>query len=82
MHPLSPDLTQLTEEELHTKRSELMNRLNMAHKMGHPDMVNQLTLLLQDYALEIEQRNKKLLDEAEKSGRFGNKDSKDITDET
>lgn len=82
MHPLSPDLTQLTEEELHSKRSELMNRLSMAYKMGHLDLVNQITLLLQDYSLEIEQRNKKLLDEAEKSGRFGTGTSKDITDET
>ena len=82
MHPLSPDLTQLTEEELHSKRSELMNRLSMAYKMGHPDLVNQITLFLQDYSLEIEQRNKKLLDGAEKSGRFGTGTSKDITDET
>ena len=79
MHPLSPDLTKLTDEELHSKRAELQNRLGYAYRIGNPEMVHQLNLLIQDYALEVEQRNKKMLDDAQKSGRLGPDGPKDIT---
>ena len=69
MHPLAPDLSKLTDEELHTKHAELTNRLMFAYRMGHSDMVGQMTLLLQDYAVEVEKRNQKLLDSASKNGR-------------
>jgi hypothetical protein len=71
MHPLAPDLGKLSEEELHTKRGELQGRLNYAYRIGSTDMVNQLQLLLQDYAMEVERRNQKMLDDAQKSGRLG-----------
>jgi len=67
MHPLAPDLTKLTEDELHTKRAELNNRLNYAYRIGNPEMVQQLTLLQQDYALEVERRYKKMFDESQKN---------------
>ena len=80
MHPLTSDLSKLTDEELYTKRSELQNRLGFAYRMGHGDIVHQLNLLIGDYMLEIETRNKKMLDDAQKSGRLGpDSDSKDIT---
>ena len=78
MHPLSPDLTKLTDEELHTKRAELNNRLSYAYRIGNGDMIGQLQLLLQDYAFEVEQRNRKMLDDAQKNGRLGD-GPKDIT---
>ena len=82
MHPLAPDLSKLSDEELHTKRSELQNRMSGAYRMGSADMVGQLQLLLQDYAMEVERRNQKMLNDAQKSGRLG-KDTddtaKDIT---
>ena len=79
MHPLTPDLTQLTDDELHTKNSELMNKLNFAYRMGHGDVVQQLQLILGDYAIEIEKRNKEMLENAQKSGRLGGTDPQDIT---
>ena len=80
MHPLVPDLSKLTDDELYTKRSELQNRLGFAYRMGYSDMVHQLNLLLQDYAMEVEIRNKKMLEDAQKSGRLGpDPDAKDIT---
>lgn len=80
MHPLTPDLSKLTDEELYTKRSELQNRLGFAYRMGHGDIVHQLNLLIGDYMIEIESRNKKMLEDAQKSGRLGpDPDSKDIT---
>jgi len=80
MHPLTPDLTKLTDDELYTKRSDLQNRLGFAYRMGNSEMVHQLNLVIGDYMLEIETRNKKMLEDAQKSGRLGpDSDSKDIT---
>jgi hypothetical protein len=81
MHPLAPDLSKLTDDELHTKRGELQTRMSQAYKFGSADMVGQLQLLLQDYAMEVERRNQLMLDQAQKSGRINNNDNsaKDIT---
>jgi hypothetical protein len=68
-HPLSPDLTKLTTEELHSKRAELQNRFIFAYRMGNGDLVHQLQLIIDDYALEIENRNRKMLDDAAKNGK-------------
>ena len=35
MHPLSPDLSKLTDDELQQKRGELQNRLMMSYRMGN-----------------------------------------------
>ena len=69
MHPLSPDLTKFTDDELHSKRAELQNRLAFAFRMGYGDMVGQLQLLLEDYSIEVERRNQKMLDDASKNGK-------------
>ena len=81
MHPLTNDLSKLTDEELHSKRSDLQTRLGFAYRIGNGDMVNQLQLILGDYAMEVEIRNQRMLDQAQKSGRLGNNDdpAKDIT---
>jgi len=81
MHPLTNDLSKLSDEELHSKRSDLQTKLSFAYRMGHADMVNQLQLVLGDYAMEVETRNQKMLEQAQKSGRLGSNDdsSKDIT---
>ena len=81
MHPLTQDLSQLTDEELHSKRSDLQTKLSFAYRMGHSDMVNQLQLVLGDYAMEVEIRNHRMLEQAQKSGRLGKDDgsAKDIT---
>ena len=66
-HPLAPDLTKLTDEELHTKHAELVNRLSFAYRMGQGQMVMQMQLLLDDYATEVAKRNQKLLDSSGKN---------------
>jgi hypothetical protein len=76
MHPLAPDLTGLTEDELHKKRAELQNRITFAYRMGHGDMIGQIQLLLGDYDLEIQRRNQKMLDDLQKN----NKNFKDKID--
>lgn len=72
-HPLTPDLSKLTESELSDKYNDLMSRLNQAHRWGNPSMVGQLQLLLQDYQEEIQNRQRKVLEELEKNSKSFNK---------
>jgi len=80
MHPLAPDLTKMSDEEFHTKRAEIQTRMNYAYRIGNPVMVGQLQLLAQDYMMEMERRNQKMLADAQRSGRIApDEPAKDIT---
>ena len=73
MHPLSPDLSKLTDDELQQKRGELQNRLMMGYRMGNADLVMQVQLLLGDYDIELQTRNQKMMDQMSKASKnFGN----------
>jgi hypothetical protein len=73
MHPLAPDLSKLTDDELQQKRGELQNRLMMSYRMGNADLVMQLQLLLGDYDMELQTRNQKMMDQMSKASKnFGN----------
>lgn len=73
MHPLAPDLTKLTDDELQKKRSELQNRLTFVYRTGNADLVGQITMLINDYDIEIQARNQKLMDQMAKASKnFGN----------
>jgi hypothetical protein len=76
MHPLAPDLTGLSDDELHKKRAELHNRMTFAYRMGQGDIIGQIQLLLGDYDMEIQKRNQKMLDDMQKN----NKNFKDKID--
>jgi hypothetical protein len=72
-HPLIPDLSKLTMEEVNQKYGELIKRLNYAYRIGQSDMVGQLQLLMQDYQDEINRRNQKAMADMEsKSKQFKN----------
>ena len=74
MHPLTPDLSTLTDEELHTKRSELGNRMVFAYRMGQAEMIGQIQLIMGDYEMEVQRRNYKMLEDLEKNSKtFKNK---------
>ncbi len=73
MHPLSPDLSKLTDDELQQKRGELQNRLMMSYRMGNADLVMQVQLLLGDYDIELQTRNQRMMDQMSKASKnFGN----------
>ena len=73
MHPLAPDLTKLTDDELQKKRSELQNRLTFVYRTGNADLVAQLGMLINDYDIEIQTRNQRLMDQMAKASKnFGN----------
>lgn len=71
MHPLSPDLTQLTDAELQKKHAELLSRLTQSYKFGNAQMVHQLQMLLDDYNLELNRRQRKIIEDlAGKDNKF------------
>jgi hypothetical protein len=73
MHPLAPDLSNITDDELQKKRGELQNRLMMSHRMGNADLVMQLQMLLQDYEMELQNRNQRIMNDIQQRNKnFGN----------
>lgn len=69
MHPLSPDLSQLTDAELHKKHGELVQRLGQAYRIGPFNIIGQLQMILDDYNSEIQRRNQKIMDDMMKKGK-------------
>ena len=63
MHPLTPDLTQLNDADLQQKFRDLQNKLTMAWRMGAGEAVQQMQMLLEDYQSEINERNRKSMEE-------------------
>lgn len=68
-HPLTPDLSKLTMEEITSKHSDLLKRITYAYRIGQADMVQQLQLLLEDYQNELNERNRRQLEEMEKASK-------------
>ena len=55
-HPLTPNITELTDSELIKKINELNKRLVWAHTSGHGSVVNQIHMMLDDYKAEQQRR--------------------------
>lgn len=72
MHPLTPDLSNLSTEDLNTKYNELVKRMLQAQRMGNGSLINQVGMLLEDYRVELSKRQQKLLDDANKNANFKN----------
>lgn len=62
MHPLSPDLSTISDAELQQKHSELNKRITQAYRMGNGPLVAQIQMLLDDYQAELAQRQQKALE--------------------
>ena len=76
MHPLTNDLSQLSDTELHKKHHDLVSRLTQAYRIGPSGIISQLQMILEDYKMEIQRRNQKIMDDMAKKG----KDLSDIID--
>ena len=66
MHPLAPDLTTLSDDELQKKYNELNNRINAAYRIGNADLVSQVGMLLEDYRMEMGARQQKMMADLQK----------------
>ena len=66
-HPLAPNISELKDDELYAKITELGNKMNSAYRMGSGDMLRQMQMLLAHYQEELAVRNRKKLEEIEKN---------------
>lgn len=80
MHPLAPDLTALTDEEVHKKYGELSKRYSQAYRSGPQSILPQIQLLMQDYQAEINRRQQKLIADMEARANKDGKGFKSIID--
>lgn len=69
MHPLAPDLTTLSENDLQEKMSDLQNKLMFAYRMGHTDLIGQMHLLMADYQYELQLRNQRMMDDLQQNNK-------------
>ena len=67
MHPLSPSLGELSDDELQKKYGELQKRWAQAYRFGPTSVVPQLQMLIEDYQFEINRRSQKQFEEQMKS---------------
>jgi len=65
MHPLIPDLSNLSTEELHKKYNELNQKLNQAYRFGPTSAIPQMQMIIENYRYEMDVRNRKLMEEME-----------------
>lgn len=66
MHPLAPNLSDLTMDELMKKYNELCSKFQLASRVGSGGVVYQMQLLIETYRAEIARRHQQMLDEASK----------------
>jgi hypothetical protein len=59
MHPLTPNLAEMSDNDLNDRFRDLSNKLSSAYRMGSTDMVNQIQMLMEDYQAEIMKRQQK-----------------------
>lgn len=76
MHPLTPDLTKLSMDELMAKYNDLSKKLMFAQRSGSGSILNQMLMVLEDYKVEISNRQRKMLNDASNK----NKNFKNIID--
>jgi hypothetical protein len=69
MHPLGSNLSDLSDDELHTKYSELQKRFGQAYRFGPTSVIPQLQMLMQDYQYEISLRNQRQIEELNKNSK-------------
>jgi predicted Zn-dependent protease len=72
MHPLVQDLSNLSLDELQSKYSDLTKKFLQAQKSGNGNLTHQIMLIIDDYRNEINLRQQKLLDDANKNSNFKN----------
>jgi|TARA_R110000824_G_scaffold2370_1_gene11123 hypothetical protein len=61
MHPLTPNLHEMSDTELQEKMKELNTRLVQAYRAS-PGVVNQIRMVMEDFTEEQQRRDKKSLD--------------------
>ena len=65
MHPLSPNLTELTDEQLTEKMTKILNRIQFAQQTGNSALYQQANNIYYDLIEEQQRRAQKPVTEGE-----------------
>jgi hypothetical protein len=65
-HPLAPDLSGMSQDELNKKTAELSSRLSQAYRFGPSGAVQQLQMLQMHYQEELNRRYQKQIEDMAK----------------
>lgn len=79
-HPLAPNLSGLSSEELFQKYTELQKRYNQAYRFGPTSIIPQLQLMMEHYQVEMGERNRKQMEEMAQRQEQNGKGYKGIID--
>lgn len=80
MHPLAPNLHDVSMEELNTKYNDLTKRYNQAYKFGPQSILPQIEMMLDHYQNELNERNRRQLEEMNRKAEESGKGFKGIID--
>lgn len=80
MHPLAPDLSNVSMDDLVKKYNELQKRHNQAFRMGPTSIIPQIQMMMEHYRIEIAERNRKQLEELNKKAQESGKGYNGIID--
>ena len=69
LHPLGSDLTQLSDDQLQKRISDLINKRLTAYRIGSGDLAQQVEMLLFDCQQEQSNRNAKAMQEMENQSK-------------
>lgn len=82
MHPLAPNLSDLSMDELLQKYNDLTKRLNQAYRYGPHGIVPQIQMMQAHYMNEMNERNTKQMEEMNRKSEESGKGYKGIIDIT
>jgi len=72
-HPLAPDLSGLSNDDLLKKYNELSQKLGIAYRTGSGSVIQQMQMVLEGYKEELRRRQEKMLaDATNKNPNFKN----------
>lgn len=66
-HPLIGDLGGLTTEELHSKITELTNKLQIAYRTGNGHLCEQIRMALESYTNKLREIQQKQYEESQEN---------------
>ena len=69
LHPLGSDLTQLSDDQLQKRISDLITKRLTAYRIGSGDLAQQVEMLLFDCQQEQSNRNAKAMQEMENQSK-------------
>lgn len=79
-HPLAPNLSELSSEELFQKYSDLQKRYNQAFRFGPTSIIPQLQMMMEHYQVEMTERSRKQMEEMAQRQEQNGKGYKGIID--